>query len=186
LYYYGFRFYEPSLQRWINRDPIAESGGINLYGFVGNDPANCVDQFGWLNYRYDGVFLFIYPSWWEFWKSEPEVYLGTPGLYQRVLRDKGIEDAAVNAAVAATLLVGMADGHGDFEAVNDSKLKKDGINAHDLKSDFVGKGNISKYKVAKDCDGNVELVPVRKGEGECVPVPINYSDLSDFYPIEEN
>jgi RHS repeat-associated protein len=26
LYYYGFRFYEPDLQRWVNRDPILEYG----------------------------------------------------------------------------------------------------------------------------------------------------------------
>ncbi len=32
--------------RWISRDPIAESGGLNLYGFVGNDPANRWDMLG--------------------------------------------------------------------------------------------------------------------------------------------
>jgi RHS repeat-associated protein len=104
LYYYGYRFYDPNLQRWLSRDPIGERGGINLYGYVDNDPVNYVDPFGWLKYRYDGVFLYIYPSWWQFWKSEPEVYWGTPELYQRVLRDKDIEDAAVNAAAALALL----------------------------------------------------------------------------------
>jgi hypothetical protein len=35
----------------LNRDPIGEPGGINLYGFVGNNPANFVDPFGnaWYN-----------------------------------------------------------------------------------------------------------------------------------------
>ena len=46
IYYYGFRFYDPSLQRWINQDPIGEAGGINLYGFVGNDPVNRIDPLG--------------------------------------------------------------------------------------------------------------------------------------------
>ena len=46
LYAYGFRFYDPNLQRWINRDPSAEEGGINLYGFVGNNPVFWVDLFG--------------------------------------------------------------------------------------------------------------------------------------------
>jgi RHS repeat-associated protein len=46
LYYYGYRFYDPNLQRWINRDPIGEAGGINLYGFVGNDPVNWIDPLG--------------------------------------------------------------------------------------------------------------------------------------------
>ena len=34
--YYGYRYYHPQTGRWINRDPIEERGGINLYGFVGN------------------------------------------------------------------------------------------------------------------------------------------------------
>jgi RHS repeat-associated protein len=46
LYYYGFRWYDPNLQRWINRDPIGEEGGINLYSYVGNDPVNEFDPFG--------------------------------------------------------------------------------------------------------------------------------------------
>src|SRR5262252_10346870 len=35
MYCYGGRFYDPGLQRWVNRDPIAEAGGLNLYRFVG-------------------------------------------------------------------------------------------------------------------------------------------------------
>jgi len=44
--YYGYRFYDPNLQRWINRDPINESGGLNLYGFVHNQPVECYDGSG--------------------------------------------------------------------------------------------------------------------------------------------
>jgi RHS repeat-associated protein len=46
LYYYGFRFYEPNLQRWLNQDPIGIRGGLNLYRFVHNSPINAVDLFG--------------------------------------------------------------------------------------------------------------------------------------------
>jgi RHS repeat-associated protein len=46
LYYYGFRFYDPNLQRWLNEDPIGEAGGVNLYRFVGNSPLNAVDTYG--------------------------------------------------------------------------------------------------------------------------------------------
>ena len=48
-YYFGYRYYNPNWQRWPNRDPIAENGGINLYRFVGNDPIDLVDLLG-LNY----------------------------------------------------------------------------------------------------------------------------------------
>ncbi|MCG3128228.1 MAG: hypothetical protein CHACPFDD_03105 [Phycisphaerae bacterium] len=46
LSHYGYRYYSPRLGRWMSRDPIGEWGGLNLYGFVGNDPANAVDPLG--------------------------------------------------------------------------------------------------------------------------------------------
>ncbi|MDO4410978.1 MAG: RHS repeat-associated core domain-containing protein, partial [Akkermansia sp.] len=45
LVYYNYRHYNPTDGRWINRDPIAEQGGWNLYGFVGNSIIN-VDSLG--------------------------------------------------------------------------------------------------------------------------------------------
>ena len=68
MYYYGYRFYDPNLQRWINRDPVRETGfealrfrrgyftrrtavfdrleGINLYEFVQNEPTLRYDCLG--------------------------------------------------------------------------------------------------------------------------------------------
>jgi RHS repeat-associated protein len=46
MYYYGYRFYDPYTQRWLNRDPLEELGGINLYNYVGNSAPNFVDPFG--------------------------------------------------------------------------------------------------------------------------------------------
>ena len=46
LVYYGFRYYSPSLGRFLNRDPIGEMGGTNLYAFVENDPVNGWDYLG--------------------------------------------------------------------------------------------------------------------------------------------
>ena len=40
MYYYGYRFYEPGLQRWINRDPLEENGGLNLYDYADNSPVS--------------------------------------------------------------------------------------------------------------------------------------------------
>ncbi len=46
LYYYGCRYYHPPLMRWINRDPIEEDGGENLYAFCGNNGINRLDSLG--------------------------------------------------------------------------------------------------------------------------------------------
>jgi len=38
--------YSPNLGRWVTRDPIGEQGGLNLYGFVGNNLVNEFDSLG--------------------------------------------------------------------------------------------------------------------------------------------
>jgi len=45
-YNYGYRFYVPELGRWINRDPIMERGGVNLYSFVWNNFLYWIDNLG--------------------------------------------------------------------------------------------------------------------------------------------
>ena len=46
FYNYGYRYYTPMLGRWPSRDPIGEVGGVNLYGFVGNNGINRWDYLG--------------------------------------------------------------------------------------------------------------------------------------------
>ncbi len=46
LYYYTYRHYNPESGRWINRDPIAEEGGLNLYAFCVNNGINLWDLWG--------------------------------------------------------------------------------------------------------------------------------------------
>ncbi len=49
LYLLGHRYYAPGTGRFLTRDPIGFSGGINLYGYVGNNPINSTDPSGlWL------------------------------------------------------------------------------------------------------------------------------------------
>ena len=66
MYYYGYRWYDPNLQRWLNRDPLFEEEGfgvmheftaksdaavfihegVNLYAYILNNPTMDVDPFG--------------------------------------------------------------------------------------------------------------------------------------------
>ena len=41
-----YRAYSSRLGRWINRDPIEETGGVNLYAYVANDPSLARDPSG--------------------------------------------------------------------------------------------------------------------------------------------
>ncbi len=44
--YYGIRHYNNESARWINRDPLSEFGGTNLYQFVSNRPIDYFDYLG--------------------------------------------------------------------------------------------------------------------------------------------
>ena len=46
MYDYGYRWYWPEMGRWMNRDPIGEEGGVNLYGFCQNNPCRFYDSKG--------------------------------------------------------------------------------------------------------------------------------------------
>lgn len=41
-----YRAYYPSYARWLNRDPIGEAAGFNLYAYVGGNPLSGVDPLG--------------------------------------------------------------------------------------------------------------------------------------------
>jgi RHS repeat-associated protein len=64
LYDYGYRFYLPSMGRWLNRDPIQEAGGLNLYGFVKNKVTKYADLNGLFPIPTDSI-----PSGDDYWRD---------------------------------------------------------------------------------------------------------------------
>ncbi len=47
LYYFGARYYDPEIGRWLTQDPLGFGGKqLNLYVYVHNNPANMVDPDG--------------------------------------------------------------------------------------------------------------------------------------------
>jgi RHS repeat-associated protein len=57
LVMYPARPYSPSTGRFLSCDPIAELGGLNLYGFVQNNPVQGIDPLGLYNWGTPGEFL---------------------------------------------------------------------------------------------------------------------------------
>jgi RHS repeat-associated protein len=46
FYIYPFRFYDPYSLRWLNRDPVGEAGGLNLYQLAHNNVLSFIDPLG--------------------------------------------------------------------------------------------------------------------------------------------
>lgn len=44
--HYGLRFYNPDTGRWLDRDPIEERGGKNVYAFIRNRVLDTVNRLG--------------------------------------------------------------------------------------------------------------------------------------------
>ena len=47
----GQRYYDPAIGRFISQDPIGFAGGLNLYGYCGNDPVGLLDPLGLISLR---------------------------------------------------------------------------------------------------------------------------------------
>ena len=46
LYNFRYRYYSPTLGRFVQTDPLGDDGGLNLYAFSDSNPANLIDPFG--------------------------------------------------------------------------------------------------------------------------------------------
>ena len=57
LCYYNYRHYNPLDGRWLNRDPMEEYGGLNLYGFAANNIVTNWDYLGLYDYGFTGGLL---------------------------------------------------------------------------------------------------------------------------------
>jgi hypothetical protein len=91
-------FYNPQTGRWLSRDPIAESGGENLFTFVRNNSIVQIDPQGLECGGGNNIFIFwLYYHWWGCgeqdtgverykWQENP----GRPGKYHVWLEWDGV------------------------------------------------------------------------------------------------
>lgn len=99
------RAYEPSLQRFINRDPIAELGGLNLYAYVGNNAVSLVDFLGLCD---DG--------WWDLFFNGvgDDIF----GILDRLF-DSSFEGLAIGSDMIGQGLASVGGGLNDYQWESD-------------------------------------------------------------------
>jgi RHS repeat-associated protein len=111
LIYFGRRFYEPNLQRWVNRDPISEQGGINLFLYVGNNPISLIDPLGFELIPYGPGQYFGNPGPYQYYYGN--TFLSQAGAYGMNAASM-IGNTAYQVAAGASQLIGMVGGFFDW------------------------------------------------------------------------
>ncbi len=98
IHFYGYRYFDPLTGRWPSRDPIGESGGLNLYGFVGNMGPNKVDNLGLISVGY--YYTCSGKVFWNFTPDPNNIHEGIGMEFSTERRGLGISlDSAVKAAL---------------------------------------------------------------------------------------
>ena len=163
---FGFRFYAPALGRWLNRDPIGENGGVNLYSFVGDNPVQANDPLG----------LQAFSSSVSFCISEtplsPEEYC----------------EAQCNGDPKC--IEGCKSGENDLHDPPDTETPCDKI-CHHVKAceEVFCKPKFTLMPIPVDPGGGLPFMPVPIDQGPWPPstlVPINPSSGSSFMPVQIN
>ncbi|MGV8888215.1 MAG: RHS repeat domain-containing protein [Pseudomonas sp.] len=116
LYYYGFRYYIPWLQRWLNPDPAGDVDGLNFYAMVINNPVNFWDANG---------------------LAKTGNYEVEVGLSQKLM---------LKAAMLTSKISVFDKASGKYKASNDFKVIEVGMESKYLVSGDEVKKNLRDYK----------------------------------------
>jgi RHS repeat-associated protein len=61
LYYYRARYYNATIGRFLQTDPIGYAGGLNLYTYCGNNASNWADPYGLCKSKHPGFWTSLIP-----------------------------------------------------------------------------------------------------------------------------
>jgi RHS repeat-associated protein len=95
----------------------------------------------------------------------------------------GVFMSAVGEPPSNTGAPSPKEGAGNLRAISDSQLNRQGIDAHKVKQDILGRrGDISRWNIAKDSSGRIWLVPRQKGGGAPIDTGLHWDELPLHYP----
>ena len=82
--YFGRRFYDPSLGKWLTHDPLGLKAGPNLYAYVQNCPLTHFDLYGlYAETEHDR------PKWRPYLNTNPQVQAANHRVINQQYREKG-------------------------------------------------------------------------------------------------
>ncbi len=106
LYYFGARYYDAEVGRWLTRDPLGFADGMNPYLYVNNNPINLVDPYGLCGERRN--------SWVDFFFDQ-NTFGDSIKLWQASGGDVGLKSLAVIGVFATITDAGFNIASGGSE-----------------------------------------------------------------------
>ena len=187
------RYYDPVIGRFYSNDPVDAATflrqgniqGFNRYAYANNNPYKYVDP--------DGEFV------WFAVAAAVVAYAAYEGYQEGGAKGAVAEATGYNDAVDSVNSISEGDFSGAamsmaavfikpvkaLKALSKSQIKNKNIDAEQFKADQVGSKEAAKFNMAVDKDGNVSLVPVKKGASEPIPTNQTLKEVEDNYQLED-
>jgi len=175
LYYYRARYYSPTLGRFLSRDPLGPLPDLNLYRYVGNNPATWLDPWGLDKQRHDApepntppAPPFDPPPFFPLLMPIPLMTSSGPVLVPGVVPVPGLPLPRPGVLPAKRDRPKQGTQDKKLSPHEIEKLKRRGLDVEGLK----GKKNTGGLDLYKDEHGNILIKP-RGGIGPGEPTGLN-------------
>ncbi|WP_368910962.1 cytotoxic necrotizing factor Rho-activating domain-containing protein [Proteus vulgaris] len=183
MYYYGYRYYQPWVGRWLSADPAGTIDGLNLYRMVRNNPVTLHDPDGRMP---NSSFSLLFAS------DDMKLQKGsiTP------LRNRGLFVGSNRESSETTLPFAISrfdsvDNNPVLREYRPELLKRGGdlyqsvhiFKGSQVSSSESGSGTIGTYWGHKILSDNLTAIQVMSGRSGSVGISIRLDDIKEKNPI---
>ncbi len=142
LIYFGKRYYDPELARWLTTDPAGFQDSVNLYQYAFNNPYSYYDPNGeYLCFITIPLSLLLNPVVWQIAVDAVALSIGSLGLYKgmQYATDAIGSPCTLSESGCNVLLAQAFDDQKELDEKSSKKKKKDATTNTGKKPRFDGK-----------------------------------------------